>query len=287
MSTDYYSVLGVEKTADKAEIKAAFRKLAHQHHPDKGGEEEKFKEINAAYQVLGNEEKRAQYDQFGEQAFQNGGGGGQGFGGFGGFQGAQGFGGFEDFGDVFASMFGQARTQQARRRANVAMDIEVSFKESALGVEKEIEVPKFDVDEHERQKIRVDIPAGVESGMRIRLRGRGRKIEGTEEYGDLYLEMHVKRDPRFEREGEHIFSVKQVGFTQAALGDEVEIETVEGKVKLKIPAGTQSSEKLRLRGKGVQVGRRRGDHYVIVQVMTPKKLSRKEKQTLEELNLTA
>lgn len=283
MSTDYYSVLGVEKTADKAEIKAAFRKLAHQHHPDKGGDEEKFKEINAAYQVLGNEEKRAQYDQFGSAGPQ-GFGGGQGFGGFGGFQGAH---GFEDFGDVFASMFGQARQQQARRRANVAMDIEVTLKESALGVEKEIEVPKFDVDEHERQKIRVDIPAGVESGMRIRLRGRGRKIEGTEEYGDLYLEMHVKRDPRFEREGEHIFSVKQIGFTQAALGDETEVETVEGKVKLKIPAGIQSGEKLRLRGKGVQIGRRRGDHYVIVQIVTPKKLSRKEKKALEELNLTA
>ncbi len=284
MPTDHYKTLGVEKSADKAAIKAAFRKLAHEHHPDKGGDEAKFKEINNAYQVLGNEEKRAQYDQYGDMP--KGGGGGQGFGGFGGQGfGGQGFGGFEDFGDVFASMFGQARQQQARSRANVAMDIEVSFKESALGVEKEIEVPNFEVDEHERQKIRVNIPAGVESGMRIRLRGRGRKIEGTEEFGDLYLEMHVRHDPRFEREGEHIFSIKKIGFTQAALGDESEIETVEGKVKLKIPAGTQSGDKLRLRGKGVQVGRHRGDHYVIMQVVTPKKLSRKQKEALKELEL--
>jgi molecular chaperone DnaJ len=282
MPTDHYQTLGVEKSADKAAIKAAFRKLAHQHHPDKGGDEEKFKEINNAYQVLGNEQKRAQYDQYGDMP-NGGGGGGQGFGGQG--FGGQGFGGFEDFGDVFASMFGQARQQQARRRANVAMDIEVTFKESALGVEKEIEVPNFEVDEQERQKIRVDIPSGVENGMRIRLRGRGRKIEGTAQFGDLYLEIHVKHDPRFEREGEHIFSIKKIGFTQAALGDESEIETVEGAVKLKIPAGTQSGDKLRLRNKGVQVGRHRGDHYVIMQVVTPKKLNRKQKEALKELEL--
>ena len=133
--------------------------------------------------------------------------------------------------------------------------------------------------------MRVDIPAGIEDGMRIRVRGQGESIGASGEPGDLYLSVHVKADPRFEREGANIIYKKKIGFTQAALGDEVQIDTVDGKAKLKIPAGTQSGDKLRMRGKGVKTGRSRGDQIVKVQVVTPKKLSRKEKKILEDLDL--
>src|SRR5690606_6723795 len=127
--------------------------------------------------------------------------------------------------------------------------------------------------EYKNQAIRVDIPAGVEDGMKVRVRGAGESIGSQGSPGDLFLRVHVKHDPRFVRDGFTIYTEKLIGFTQAALGDTVDVETVEGTVKLKIPAGTQSGEKLRLKGKGVPSGRGRGDHIVIVKVETPKKLS--------------
>ena len=137
-----------------------------------------------------------------------------------------------------------------------------------------------------RRTLRVNIPAGVEDGMRIRVRGEGESIGAAGETGDLYLRVHVDRDPRFQREGATIYTHKNVGFSQAALGDEVMVDTVDGQVKLKIPPGTQGGDKLRMKGKGVQTGRGRGDQIVIVQVVTPKKLSRKQKKLLEELELS-
>lgn len=351
MAKDYYKTLGVEKNASQDDIKRAFRKLAHQYHPDKGGEEAKFKEINEAYQVLGDEKKRAQYDQFGSGAFD--GSGGFPGGGFGGFNG-QGFDPnmFGDLGDIFSSFFGGAQGGGHRRAKgqDLAVEISLSFKESVFGTEKEIplaknytcdrcggvgaepgtgmkkchtcngqgftiaaqrtlfgtvqtrvacttchgraEVPEKSCTEctgkgtvHRKKTIRVEIPAGVEDGMQIRVRGQGEALGGGET-GDLYIHVRVQQDSRFERDGDTIYVTKPVGFTQAALGDEVDIDTVDGKVKMKIPPGTQSGEELRLRGKGVPNSRGgRGDQIVIVQVVTPKKLSREERELLEELNL--
>lgn len=345
MSKDYYKVLGVEKSASKDDLKKAFRKKAHQYHPDKGGDEAKFKEVNEAYHVLSDDEKRQQYDQFGQTFDQAGGAGG-----FSGFSG-QGM-NFEDLGDIFSGMFGGGFGGGGRRArgSDVAMDVDLTFKESVFGVEKEINVTKNNTCErcagtggepatkmktcsecdgegvkvtiqrtmlgpvqarttcpvchgageepeekcktchgtgleYGRKNLRVDIPAGVEDGMQIRVRNQGESIGASGENGDLYLRIHVKADPRFERRGNDIFFEKKIGFTQAALGDEVEVDTVDGKASLKIPAGTQSGDKLRMRGKGVKTGRGRGDQIVLVNVLTPKKLNRKQKKMIEDLDL--
>ncbi|MBU4315486.1 molecular chaperone DnaJ [Patescibacteria group bacterium] len=351
MSKDYYKTLGIEKSASKDEIKRAFRKLAHEHHPDKGGDEAKFKEVNEAYQVLSDDTKKSQYDQFGSTFDQAGGGGFSGFG--------QGFSGqgvnFEDLGDMFGSFFGGGFGGGQRSRAqaqgqHIQVDLQLTFKEAIFGTEKEIQVTKNSACErcggvgaepgstmktcetckgsgiqekiqqtilgaiksrtaceacngrgetpqtpcstckgsgieYKRKSLRVEVPAGVENGMKIRVRGQGESIGSQGVPGDLYVVLHVKNDPRFERAGENIYSQHKIGFTQAALGDEVEVETVEGKVRLKVPAGTQSGDKLRLRDKGVPKTRGRGDQIVIIQVMTPKKVSKKEKKLLEELDL--
>ena len=346
MSKDYYKTLGVEKGASKDEMKRAFRNLAHKHHPDKGGDAEKFKEINEAYQVLSDDSKRSQYDQFGSA-----GPGGQGFGGMGGF--GQGFQGmhFEDLGDIFGDFFGgRTRGRRSRSGSDIQIDVTISFKESVFGVEKEISLSKNDnckrcagtggepesalknceicngsgVQEtiqrtilgamksrvscsscngrgekpekkcgtcsgsgtvHASKTLRVDFPAGVETGVKIRVRGQGESIGSLGPAGDLYIRIRVTDDARFERHGNDLYVEKAIGFTQAALGDEVSVDTVEGSVKLKIPAGTQPGDQLRLRGKGVQSGRSAGDQIVIINVVTPKKLSRKQKKLMEELDL--
>ncbi len=346
MSKDYYQILGVDKSASQDEIKAAFRKMAHQHHPDKGGDEGKFKEANAAYQVLGDPQKRQQYDQFGSAAFEGGGAGGFPGGGFNWQGGGVDFG---DLGDLFGDMFGGGRGQQAHGR-DLQMDISLTFLESIFGVEKEIvlnktsdcercggngsepgsamktcgdcsgqgyktvmqrtiigtvqtrtncgtchgagEVPEKPCTacsgsgyQSGKRTLRVEVPSGIENGSRIRVRAQGESIGVRGEPGDLYLMVHVANDPRFVREGNNLYTEKKIGFTQAALGDEVDVETVDGPVKLKIPAGTQSGEKLRLRGKGVKTGHGRGDQIVQVQVITPKKLDKNQKRLLEELGL--
>lgn len=347
MPKDYYNILGVQKGASKDELKKAFRKKAHEHHPDKGGDEAKFKEVNEAYQVLSDDTKRQQYDQFG-QTFDGAGGFPGGGAGFGGFPGGV---NFEDLGDIFGDFFGGGRSRsRAPRGQDVMMDVEISFKESVFGVQKELsltknnscercggvgaepgtamktcsdcdgagirvtvqrtilgniqqrvacetchgngEVPEMPCStcsgtgtEYGRKTMRVDIPAGIENGMKIRIRGEGESIGGAGQSGDLFLRVHVKRDPRFERDGNTIYTKKDIGFTQASLGDEVEVETVDGRVTLKVPAGTQSGDKLRLKGKGISTGRGRGDQIVIVNVVTPKKLTRKQKKLMEELGL--
>lgn len=351
MSKDYYKILDIEKGASKDEIKKAFRKKAHQYHPDKeGGDEAKFKEVNEAYQVLSDDQKRAQYDQFGSGAFNGAGGfgGGQGFGGF------QGGMNFEDLGDMFGDMFGfgggsRGHGRQARGN-DIQVDVQLTFKESVFGAEKDVQVSKNstcercggngaepgtqlktcddcngsgtkvtvqrtilgamqsrtvctschgqgeipeqacttchgDGVEYKKRTLRISIPAGVETGMRIRVRGEGEAIGAAGMPGDLYVMVHVTSDKRFRREGEKIYSQVDIGFTQAALGDEIQVDTVDGKVKLKIPAGTQAGNKLRIRGKGVQTNRGRGDHIVIVNVETPKKLSREQKKLLKDLDL--
>ena len=366
MAKDYYKILGIEKSASQDEIKKAFRALAHKTHPDKqGGDEAKFKEINEAYQVLSDEKKRTQYDQFGAGAFDGSGGGGYGGGGFsagGGFggggynQGGFDFSGFQqadfgDLGDMFGDFFGGGRSHrtQSKKGSDIQVDVQLSFKESVFGVEKEIiltknnscercggngaepakgtkkcsvcdghgivigiqrtilgnmqtkracetcdgsgEIPnavcitcRGSGVEKKRKTITVSIPAGVENGNVLRVRNEGEAIKGGVT-GDLFVRVGVKQDSRFEREGSTIFSEKKIGFTQAALGDVVSVETVEGKVDLTIPAGTQSGAQFRLRGKGVQTERGRGDQIVVVNIVTPHKLSKEQKKMLEELKL--
>ncbi|MBM7706592.1 molecular chaperone DnaJ [Chryseomicrobium aureum] len=345
---DYYEVLGVSKTASQDEIKKAYRKLSKQYHPDinkEDGADAKFKEISEAYEVLSDQEKRAQYDQFGHA-------GPQGFGGFnGGFSGGDGFG----FEDIFSSFFGgggggRRRDPNAPRKGNdLQYSMTIEFEEAVFGKEKEIEVSKDEICDTcdgsgakpgtsptkctqcqghgqvnitqdtpfgrvqtkrtcpvcegtgkeikdkcttcsgrgrvtKRKKIKITIPAGVDDGQQLRVSGQGEPGVNGGPAGDLYVVFRVKPDARFERDGDDIYYSLPLTFAQAALGDEVEIPTVQGKVKLKIPAGTQSSTKFRLKGKGVKNvhGYGVGDQHVIVKVITPKKLTEKQKQLLRE-----
>ncbi len=359
MAQDYYSTLGVQKSASAEDIKKAYRKLAHQFHPDKGlGNEQKFKEVSEAYQVLSDPNKRAQYDQFGS-TFQNA---GRGFGGnaggfdFSNFSQGFGFNGgnveFEDAFDIFSDMFGGSGGGRSRRERGVdlEMDLDLSFDEAVFGVEKEISLEKKDVCQkcngsrgepgskilncprchgtgqikssrrtifgamqtvttcvecdgtgkvpdracteckgtgHKRRvkTIKVKIPAGVEDGQRIRVSNEGEVGYRGSNFGDLYLRLHVDQHPKFKRERENVFSEAEISFYQAALGTVIEADVVDGKIKVKIPAGTQSGKVFRLKGKGSPIlqGSGRGDHFLTVKVVTPTKLSKKEKEVFKKL----
>lgn len=361
MSKDYYNILGVDKSASQDEIKKAFRKKAHEYHPDKkGGDEVKFKEINEAYQVLGNEQKRKQYDQFGS-AFEHGQAGGAGFEGFGGFGNGSGFNiNMDDLGDIFGGMgdiFGfSSRKNRGGERHSQGRDIqaifEISFMEAVFGTEKELGLRKNVVCDNckgngaepgskiencktcggrgsvsrvqrtifgnmqvqmtcedcqgegksyaqkcskcsgsgvsqENISLKVKIPAGINNNETIRLSGQGEAGLHGASAGDLYLKIRVVPDNRFERDEYDIYSQKDINFTQAALGDKIKIETIDGFVNLKIPEGTQPGTTFKLRGKGVEKlrGRGRGDHFVKINVLVPKNLNRKQKTTLKELNV--
>ena len=369
MSKDYYNVLGISKDASDGEIKKAYRKLAHQYHPDKkGGDEAKFKEINEAYQVLSDKQKRGQYDQFGSAFDQAGGGAGQGFGGFDfsgfsdAFSGGQGGVKFEfggdggGFEDIFSSAFGGGgRAAEGRQKGkDIAVDVEISLEDASMGIKKEIEIyissvcPKCggngakpgskintcktcngtgQVRKEKRtilgtfaqvgicedcqgegkkpekscqqcggdgkvkanKTIKVKIPAGIASGQTIRLSEQGevgfRPSSGKSAPGDLYITIHISRHSLFERKGDDIYYRLETSFSQAALGDNIAIPTLSGKVKLKIPSGIQSGEIIKLKGKGLSHlrGWGKGDMFVVVQIKTPERLSAKQKQLLDEL----
>ena len=279
---DYYEILGVSKTASADEIKKAYRKLALQYHPDRNKTkegEEKFKEVTKAFEVLSSEDKRKQYDQFGAAAFEQGGPGGQGpFGGaggpFGGFGGQQGpftysystSGGGGDFGvdpfEIFEQFFGGASPFGSRQR-KPAYSLTVSFDEAVHGTEKSVNL------NGKSQKIKV--PAGVDRGSRIR-------------FDDYDVIIDVTPDKKFQREGYDIVSEKELSYAQAAMGGEIEVETVDGKIKIRVPSGTQPNTLIRLSGKGVKHirGSGKGDHYVRIKIIIPKKLSNKQKELLEE-----
>lgn len=354
MAKDYYKTLGVNRSASADEIKAAFRKLAHQHHPDKaGGDSAKFKEALEAYQVLSDADKRKQYDQFGTTFDQNG---AQGF-GTGGFRGFD-FGNFTtdfpDLSDILGEMFGmgggRSRGSRRARGRDIEKDIEVAFKEAVFGAEKTVEMYRYDACEHcggkgaepgakmkkcavcggsgetqvvqrtmfgqfvtratcdtcggageepekkckkcsgagvarELKKLTIKIPAGVDDGGVLNVAGQG-ETASHGAAGDLYLRIRVKPDERFERHGNDIVSRAAINFKTATLGGVVIIETVDGPVELKIPAGTQPGSLFRLRGKGVPHERRavRGDHLVEVTIEIPTKLSRRQKQFLEDFD---
>jgi len=287
MAKDYYKILGVEKGASQDDIKKAFRKMAHEYHPDKtkGNEAaaQKFKEASEAYSILGDEQKRKQYDTFG----QAGGGFNPGQGGFGGFNGGQGFGGFDfsqftgangqsfefDLGDIFGEFFGGG-TRRPRRGKNITIDIELTFKEAIFGVEREISNGK--------EKFSVKIPPGIDSGQALRVAGRGDQGEGGP--GDLLVRIWVTEHPIFRKEGYNLIMELPLKLTTALLGATVDIETLDGKIEVKIPAGTTHNEILRVKNKGVPTERgKRGDLLLVTKVDMPKKLSKNAQKLVEEL----
>ncbi len=355
--SNYYQILGVSKDATPGEIKRAYRKLAHKYHPDKkGGEEAKFKEINAAYQILSDPQKKSQYDQFGKTGFDSG-GFQQGFDPRQGFQGANfDFGDFNfgSFGDIFESMFGGERTgarrsYQPQRGSDLEINLKINFKEAVFGIIKKIRIQKQILCEHcsgsgtepntklktcpkcqgqgtirnarrtlfghfiqetvcdqcrgegkiperpckkcrekgwvkDNQLIEIKIPAGVENGATLRLSGAGNAGEKGTKPGDLFVNIAVEQDLVFRRKGKDIYSKLPITFSQAALGSTVETKTVHGKVKVKIPAGTQNNEKIRLRDKGIPAeSGGKGDHYLEITIVTPEKLSQEQKELFEKL----
>jgi len=351
---DYYEILGLNKSASEAEIKSAYRKMAKQYHPDlNSGDEEaahKFKEVNEAYQVLGDEKKKAQYDQFGHAAFDGmgGGGGGAGFGGFDDFMGGMG-----GFGDIFDSFFGGGGGRRSNpngptRGNDLRYNMEISFEQAAFGLKKEVQIRRKEVcpsctgtgaekgtQKHtcstcggtgqvrqQRQtmlgnfvnvvpcsacggtgeiidspchechgagkvnktrNITVDIPAGIDNGQVISLRGEGEAGTKGGGSGDLKIVIYVKPHKFFKRDGYDLFLDMPIDFVDAALGAELQVPTLDGKVKYKIPEGTQTGTTFRLRKKGIQHIRSSmmGDMYVKVTIETPKRLSEKQKELLK------
>jgi DnaJ-class molecular chaperone len=300
---DYYKTLGIEKSASKDDVKKAFRKLAHEFHPDKTKNDpagtQKFKEASEAYSVLSDDNKRKQYDMFGSNgpSFNPGQGAGQG--GYGGFNpGAGGFGGFDfsqfqqgggfqfnqngvefDLGDLFGEFFGGGR--RPRKGRNINVDVELSFKESVFGVEKDISVNK----EH----LTVKIPPGVESNQGLRIQGKGEEGQGGR--GDLIVRLWVKEHPVFRKEGFNLVMELDVKLTTALVGGTVTLDTLDGLIELKIPTGTSHGEILRLKGKGVPYENngvftshsKRGDLLVVTRVAMPKKLSKNAQRIIDEL----
>ena len=348
---DYYEVLGVSKDASADEIKKAYRKMAIKYHPDRNHDnkedaEAHMKEINEAYDVLKDPQKKAQYDQFGHDAFSNG-AGGAGAGGFGGFSG--GFGGFGDIFDTFFGGGGRSRRPGPEKGADLRIDVELTFEEAAFGVEKELTIPRTENctecngtgaakgtspeecpqchgtgqvqsyvntpfgrmvnattcdrcsgtgkivktpckacggkgQKKVSKKIKVKIPAGIDEGQRIRVSGGGQAGKRGGGYGDLYVYIYIKRHDFFTRDGFDVICEVPITFVQAALGDTIEVPTIHGKVEMKIGAGTQSGTVMRLKGKGIPMLRYEGngDQHVRIKVLTPQKLSDKQKKLLEE-----
>lgn len=287
---DYYEVLGVGKGASDDEIKKAFRKLAVKYHPDKNpgdkAAEEKFKEINEAYSVLSDKTKRSRYDQFGHAGV--GGSGGNPFGGsnpFGG--GAYSYNGQSfnfDFGgggldDILGAMFGfgGGGFRGARRGRDLQTSITIDFNEAIFGTSKTIRVDGKD--------IKLKIPAGIYDGQRIRLNGKGGEApqEGGQR-GDLYVEIRVRAHKTLTREGDLILSEVTIPMVDAVLGTEVDVETVDGKITMKVPAGTQPGTNFKLSGHGApRLGSdERGPQIVTVNVEIPKNLNRKQRELMEE-----
>ncbi len=361
---DYYKILGVSRDASPEEIKKAYYKLAHKYHPDKGGDKEKMKEINEAFQILSNREKRKQYDKFGKVFEDNAPGNGRGN-DFSGFNWAWGnssqagsdFGfDVDDLGEIFEDFFGFGRRgekkKDIRKGRDIKIDIEVSLEDVLRDQVKEINLSKMvqcprchgtgaepgtpieecffcrgtgQVQEIKRtpfgsithwtvcpeckgegvkpkkycnvckgegrvkgnEKIKISIPAGVDSNQVIKVVGKGEAGKRGAEPGDLYVQVFVKRHPIFSRRGDDLYISVPITISQAVLGGEVEITTLDGKkLLLKIPSGTKSGKILRISGKGIPhfSGYGRGNLYVELNIEIPKKLTKRQKELLKELN---
>lgn len=287
MAKDYYSVLGVERTADAATIKKAYRKLAQKYHPDKNpGDtkaEERFKEITEAYAVLSDAEKRQQYDQFGaagfhqrfsqEDIFRN-----MNFGDiFSGFGGGSGE-------DIFSQLFGSGRGQAPRRPSrgqDYSMQISVPFRLAVQGGERRIDYRT----DGKVEQIKVRIPPGIEKGGKLRVAGKGGPNPAGGAPGDLYLHIDIEPDPIFSREGYDLIVKAEIPYSGICLGTSIEVPTLDKPKRVKVPAGMQPGQKIRLRGYGVTgLGKRpTGDLYAIIEVAVPKNLSPEQKALLEQL----
>ncbi len=308
---DYYETLGVSKTAGADEIKSAFRKLARQHHPDmakpkeKAAAEEKFKQINEAYEVLSDPEKREKYDQLGADWNQPGGfqpppdwgrgGPGGGFrraaGGNGGVEFEFGGTGFSDFFEAFfgggrgESAFGGGfgrRPATAERGQDVEADIMVTLEEALHGSTRQVSLRRGGSEKVETYQVK--IPRGVHEGQRIRLAGQGEAGARGGTHGDLFLRVRIARHPDFAVEGSDLIHEVTLEPWLAVLGTEIEVSTLEGDRRLKIPPGTQSGQRFRLRGRGLPTAAgARGNLYVVTQIAIPKKLSETERKLWEQL----
>ncbi|MDX5420706.1 MAG: J domain-containing protein [Hymenobacteraceae bacterium] len=302
---DYYKILGVDKTASQADIKKAYRALAKKYHPDKTkgdtAAEDKFKDISEAYEVLGDAEKRKQYDQLGAnwRQFQQGGfGGGRGQqygqpgGGFGGtfyegdFSDMFGGGGGEGFSDFFQQFFGGAAGggygQRSGRAAAKGQDyeaeMEITLQEAYEGTSRLLNV--------NNQQLRITTKPGVADGQVLRIKGKGGPAIGGGVSGDLYIKVLVKPDPRFERKGDDLYSDLTINLFTAILGGSAQVNTMSGQLKLTIPEGTQNGKVLRLRGKGMPVYGKPDQHgnlYVKINVKLPVRLSGEERELFEKL----
>ena len=352
---DYYEVLGVDKSASEDEIKRAYKKMARKYHPDLNPDnkeaEEKFKEVNEAYEVLSDSDKKARYDQFGFAGVDPNYGAGAG----GGAYGAGGF-DFGDLGDIFGSFFGGGFNAAQRRNPNapqrgesIRLSVTISFEEAAFGCEKEVSVDRYETCavchgsgcadgtspevcpdchgsgqvqvrrqtpmgvfattspcgrcggkgriiktpctacrgsglERKRRTIQAKIPAGIDNGQTISIRGQGHAGKNGGPSGDLLITITVRPHELFRREGTSVLCEAPITFAQAVLGAELEIPTIDGKVKYDLPEGTQSGTTFRLKGKGIPElnGRGRGDQYVTVYIETPRNLNREQKEALKK-----
>jgi len=304
---DYYETLGVSKNATEDEIKSAFRKLARKHHPDvakdKKTAEEKFKQINEAYEVLSDPEKRQKYDQLGANWNQPGGfqpppnWGGQPDGGFhqyggddGGVQFEFGGTGFSDFFEAFfgggrgRSAFGGfgGRQATAERGADVEADILVTLEEALHGSKRAVSLRRPGSNKVETYQVK--IPRGVHEGQRIRLAGQGEVGAGGGKSGDLFLRVRLAKHPDFTVEGSDLIHEVKIAPWQAAIGTDLKVPTLEGTVRLKVPAGTQGGQRFRLRERGLpSAAGNRGDLYVVTQIQIPKKLTEREREIWNQL----
>lgn len=338
---DYYEVLGVSRNVGDDDIKRAYRQLAKKYHPDvNSGDKsntEKFKEINEAYQILINPEKRSLYDRFGHSGVS---------GSFGDNGMDFGFGGFNDIvEDLFTDFFGGRRGESGRRGADLRYDLSISFKDAVFGVEKTIEVPRseicqacsgngaksgrefktcskcggtgqirftqgfFSISRHcdrcegegkiidipcekckghgrikQIRRITVKIPAGVETGNRLKISREGEAVTRSGSSGDLYVFINVQKDEFFEREEQDILCEVPINFIIASLGGEIDVPTIDGKTRLRIPLGTQSGKIFKIKGRGIPSlrGLGRGDQLVRIIVETPTNLNEKQKELLKE-----
>lgn len=355
MPKDYYKMLGVDKNASEEDVKKAYRKLAHQHHPDKkGGDEAKFKEINEAYQVLSDKQKRSQYDTFGSN-FNAGGGGAPPGGGFGGFEWNVNF-GDSPFSDAFEDLFGFGSGAEGQRHAKTArgddiqVSMEIDLEDAAFGRDKEIFISKDILCRHcegsgaepktdiiscpqcgglgktetrrrtifgiiaqsaicsnchgagkipkqkcktcagrgivkEKESISFKIPQGIDSNEVFKLSGKGNAAPFEGRNGDLYVVVNIRRHKLFERKENDLYMHLPISFSQAVFGDKVEIQTLYGAVYLHIPVGIESGAIIKISGKGMpkKSGFGKGDLLVKIQLKTPAKLSRRQKELFEEL----